>query len=42
MTHERNAAVTAAKGGSVLRRLGRGTIWFVLGAAVGYAASRHQ
>jgi hypothetical protein len=44
LTLERNAAVTASKGGSFWRRLRRNTLWFVagagLGAAAGYAATR--
>jgi hypothetical protein len=43
MTTERDAAVTAAKGGTVWRRLRRNATWFAVGAAIGaagYAASR--
>lgn len=40
LTRERDAAVTAAKGGSFLRRLRRNALWFGLGAAVGYAAAK--
>jgi len=40
LSKERDAAVTAAKGGSFLRRLRRNAIWFAVGAAAGYAASK--
>lgn len=40
LTRERDAAVTAAKGGSFLRRLRRNALWFLVGAAAGYAARR--
>jgi type II secretory pathway pseudopilin PulG len=40
LTRERDAAITAAKGGSFWRRLRRNAIWFVIGAGVG-AASAH-
>ena len=39
MTQERDAALTAAKGGSIWRRFRHNLNWFVLGAAVGAAAS---
>jgi len=38
LTDERNAAVTAAKGGTFWRRLRRNAVWFGVGAAVGVAA----
>jgi len=38
LTRERDAAITAAKGGNILRRLRRNALWFAAGAAVGYAA----
>lgn len=44
LTRQRDAAITAAKGGSFWRRLRRNTLWFVVGAgfgaAAGYAAKR--
>ena len=40
VTRERAAAVTAAKGGSVWRRLRRNALWFVVGAASGYVAAK--
>jgi hypothetical protein len=40
LTLERDAAVTAAKGGSVWRRLRRNALWFAIGAAAGYAAAK--
>lgn len=40
LTRERDAAITASKGGSFFRRLRRNLIWLSVGAAVGYAASR--
>jgi hypothetical protein len=39
MTRERDAAVTAAKGGSFWRRLRRNVEWFALGAVAGAAGS---
>jgi hypothetical protein len=42
LTQERNAAVTAAKGGSFWRRLQRNATWFAAGAALGYVASRRR
>ena len=39
LTRERDAAVTASKGGSFLRRLRRNALWFAIGAAAGYAAA---
>jgi hypothetical protein len=39
MTHERDAALIAAKGGTIWRRFRRNLNWFLLGAAVGAAAS---
>ena len=41
LTRERDAAITAANGGSFLRRLRRNAIWLAVGAAAGYAAARH-
>jgi hypothetical protein len=41
LTRERDAAVTAARGGSFWRRLRRNAVWFVVGAASGYAAAKH-
>lgn len=40
LTRERDAAITAAKGGSFWRRLRRNALWFVIGAGVA-AASAH-
>jgi hypothetical protein len=40
LTRERDAAVTASKGGSFMRRLRRNILWFSVGAAMGYAAHR--
>jgi len=40
LTRERDAAVTAAKGGSFLRRLRRNAVWFAVGVAAGYVAKR--
>jgi hypothetical protein len=42
LTQERNAAITAAKGGTFWRRLRRNATWFTAGAVLGYAASRHR
>jgi hypothetical protein len=39
LTNERNAAVTAAKGGTFWRRFRRNAIWFAVGAAAGAALS---
>jgi hypothetical protein len=39
LTNERNAAVTAANGGTFWRRLRRDAVWFAVGAAAGCAAS---
>jgi hypothetical protein len=45
LTRERDAAITAAKGGAFWRRLRRNAIWFgigaALGAAAGYSAQKH-
>ena len=38
LTRERDAAITAAKGGTFWRRLRRNALWFVIGAGVGAAA----
>jgi hypothetical protein len=40
LTKERNEAVRAAKGGSVLRRVTRAAKWFAIGAAAGAIAAR--
>lgn len=40
LTRERDAAITAAKGGTFWRRLRRNALWFAIGAGVG-AASAH-
>ena len=40
LTRERDAAITASKGGSFLRRLRRNILWLSVGAAIGYAAHR--
>ena len=40
LAKERDAAVTAAKGGSVLHRIARAAKWFVLGAAAGALAAK--
>ena len=40
LARERDAALTAAKGGTLWRRLRRNALWFVIGAGVG-AASAH-
>jgi hypothetical protein len=40
LTRERDAAITASKGGTFLRRLRRNALWFVAGAAAGYAAAK--
>jgi hypothetical protein len=40
LTKERDEAVTAAKGGSALRRIARGAKWFLLGAAAGAVAAK--
>jgi hypothetical protein len=39
LTHERDAAITAAKGGTFWVRLRRGAKWFAIGAAAGAAAA---
>lgn len=43
LTHERDEAVRAAKGGSTFRRMARAAKWFALGAAAGAiaATARH-
>jgi hypothetical protein len=38
VTHERDAAVTAAKGGTFWQRLHRNALWFVVGAGAGAVA----
>jgi hypothetical protein len=38
LTRERDAAITAAKGGSFWRRLRRNALWFAVGAAAAYIA----
>jgi hypothetical protein len=40
LTKERDAAVRAAKGGSVLRRIARAAKWFAIGAAAGAVAAK--
>ncbi len=40
LTQERNAAITAAKGGTFWRRLRRNATWLASGAILGYVASR--
>jgi hypothetical protein len=40
LTRERNAAITAAKGGSFWHRLRRNVTWLATGAILGYVASR--
>jgi hypothetical protein len=40
LTKERDAAVTAAKGGSALRRIARAAKWFAIGAAAGAIAAK--
>ncbi|HKV06300.1 MAG TPA: hypothetical protein VJO53_14480 [Candidatus Acidoferrales bacterium] len=40
LMRERDAAITAAKGGTFWRRLRRNTLWFVVGAGIGAAAAR--
>ena len=39
VTRERDAAITAAKGGTFWRRLRRDSLWFVVGVGVGAAAA---
>jgi hypothetical protein len=40
LAKERDAAVTAAKGGSALRRIARAAKWFAIGAAAGAVAAK--
>ena len=40
LTRERNEAVRAVKGGSILRRIARNAKWFVIGAAAGAIAAK--
>jgi hypothetical protein len=40
LTRERDAAITASKGGSFWRRLNRNATWFAIGAAAATAAAR--
>ena len=40
LTRERDAAITAAKGGTLWRRLRRNAAWLAAGAALGYAAAK--
>ncbi|MGC1418037.1 MAG: hypothetical protein WA817_22305 [Candidatus Acidiferrum sp.] len=40
LTKERDAAVTAAKGGTVLHRILRAAKWFAIGAAAGAVAAK--
>jgi hypothetical protein len=42
LTQERNAAITAAKGGTFWRRLQRNATWLAAGAVLGYATSRRR
>jgi hypothetical protein len=42
LTQERNAAITAAKGGTFWRRLRRNATWFAAGAVLGCVASRRR
>jgi hypothetical protein len=39
VTRERDAAITAVKGGTIWRRLHRDSLWFVVGVGVGAAAA---
>jgi|SRR5579862_5117741 len=39
LTRQRDAALTAAKGGTFWRRLRRNALWFVVGAGIGAAAA---
>jgi hypothetical protein len=39
LTHERDAALTAAKGGTLWLRLRRNALWFAIGAGAGVAAA---
>jgi hypothetical protein len=39
LTRERNAAITASKGGTFWRRLRRNALWLSVGAVLGYAAA---
>jgi hypothetical protein len=41
LTTQRDAAITAAKGGTLWRRLRRNALWFAVGAAAG-SSSRHR
>jgi hypothetical protein len=40
LTHERDEAVTVAKGGSVLRRIARNAKWLAIGALAGAVAAK--
>jgi hypothetical protein len=40
LTHERDEAVRAAKGGSIFRRIARAAKWFAIGAAAGAIAAQ--
>jgi hypothetical protein len=40
LTHERDEAVRAAKGGSILRRIARNAKWLAIGAAAGAIAAK--
>jgi hypothetical protein len=40
LTHERNEALQAAKGGSLLRRIARNAKWLAIGAAAGAIAAK--
>jgi hypothetical protein len=40
LTHERDDALRIARGGSLLRRIGRAAKWFLIGAAAGAVAAK--
>ena len=42
LTHERDEALRAAKGGSVFRRMARAAKWFAIGAAAGAIAAQSR
>lgn len=41
LTRERDAAITASKGGTFWRRLRRNALWFAIGAGAGLALAKH-
>ena len=41
LTHERDAAIIASKGGRFWRRLRRNALWFAIGAGTGIAIAKH-